>query len=116
MSGLDNRRMMGPERTLEECIALWERLIAEIREGYEDCSAGYDNDVDIRTVMQRKLDDARGDTDEDLLRKIYALDQEFLAQTRECKRPPRRPEYWWKTRVPLRPGPELTGALALYDE
>jgi hypothetical protein len=51
-------------RTGDRCIPLedWGALgfFGQVRDGYDDCAEEYDNDVDIRTIIERKLNDSRG--------------------------------------------------------
>jgi len=87
-----------PPKDLNSCIERWIELVAEIRKGYGRYIEEYDNDVSIRSIIERLLLNNAGDSA--LRDRLAAADREFIEWTYEDEMRSRSTK-WCNKRLPL---------------
>ena len=100
---------------IDAVLSEWRGFVAEIRSGYDGSIYEFDNDLATRRLLEEALSESPSEA-ASYLHEVRVLDEEFLALTRERKKPMKLLKGWWYNRVPLNPGPELHGDLLANDE
>ena len=99
------------ELTFEARMDQWEDFIKEIEAGYSFTIYDYENDLSVRDILQRAIQDGRELSNSERQR-LKELDTRFYALTRSRDYLTFEPERPWGWRVPKEPKGELADDLA----
>jgi hypothetical protein len=100
-------------KAISDLASAWQRSILEIESGYRLGIYDYNNDLDLREILQRVTDGSSGETREKLEAFLESSDASFSAATVFSPGPPfpgalrMNPAAWWYKVLPKKLAGEL---------
>ncbi len=97
--------------TLNKIINGWEVFITQIEKGYVDSIYDYTNDLSLRNIISKVINNLPREIQKKLILRIKILDDKFISVTQEIDQPlgrgyNKQKEFWW-FRIPKNVGGEL---------
>ena len=104
-----------PTHTLYSLLTKWEEFVISVERGYRFSIYDYTNDLSVRDILQRIIDQCPLALRHKICSAINTYDEQFKTITIEKSEPIYKlkadPSFWWWYRVPKYPGAELQNDL-----